>query len=180
MTDKIQRSYNPLHPSKTRSRHTQPRTPAPPPKERIRQNPLHNVKQPKPGIEYPHDSSPAIRKIKPRLQTVDHANHTVFTATTLSGPTARSARCLRGRPALVEPLSVTVGSGGADRDRTGDLLLAKQALSQLSYGPSFALRASEGFARIARQSRPFELPRAPGWPAIRSPAGAKDGGPGKT
>jgi hypothetical protein len=123
MTDKIQRSYNPLHPSKTRSRHTQPRTPAPPPKERIRQNPLHNVKQPKPGIEYPHDSSPAIRKIKPRLQTVDHANHTVFTATTLSGPTAHSARCLRGRPALVEPpfrsqdgrllvepLSVTVGS----------------------------------------------------------------------
>ena len=27
------------------------------------------------------------------------------------------------------------GSGGANRDRTGDLLLAKQALSQLSYGP---------------------------------------------
>ena len=26
--------------------------------------------------------------------------------------------------------------GGASRDRTGDLLLAKQALSQLSYGPS--------------------------------------------
>jgi hypothetical protein len=25
---------------------------------------------------------------------------------------------------------------GANRDRTGDLLLAKQALSQLSYGPS--------------------------------------------
>ena len=25
---------------------------------------------------------------------------------------------------------------GASRDRTGDLLLAKQALSQLSYGPS--------------------------------------------
>ncbi len=29
-----------------------------------------------------------------------------------------------------------VGAGGASRDRTGDLLLAKQALSQLSYGPS--------------------------------------------
>ena len=27
--------------------------------------------------------------------------------------------------------------GGANRDRTGDLLLAKQALSQLSYGPSW-------------------------------------------
>src|SRR6266851_5360974 len=26
-------------------------------------------------------------------------------------------------------------TGGANRDRTGDLLLAKQALSQLSYGP---------------------------------------------
>ncbi len=26
-------------------------------------------------------------------------------------------------------------AGGADRDRTGDLLLAKQALSQLSYSP---------------------------------------------
>jgi hypothetical protein len=25
---------------------------------------------------------------------------------------------------------------GANRDRTGDLLLAKQALSQLSYGPA--------------------------------------------
>ena len=33
---------------------------------------------------------------------------------------------------------VAAGSraGGASRDRTGDLLLAKQALSQLSYGPS--------------------------------------------
>ena len=28
--------------------------------------------------------------------------------------------------------------GGASRDRTGDLLLAKQALSQLSYGPAGA------------------------------------------
>jgi len=27
------------------------------------------------------------------------------------------------------------GSGGADRDRTGDPLLAKQVLSQLSYSP---------------------------------------------
>ena len=27
------------------------------------------------------------------------------------------------------------GNGGARRDRTDDLLLAKQALSQLSYGP---------------------------------------------
>ena len=32
-------------------------------------------------------------------------------------------------------MSVNSAPGGADRDRTGDLLLAKQALSQLSYGP---------------------------------------------
>jgi hypothetical protein len=36
------------------------------------------------------------------------------------------------------------GSGGADRDRTGDLLLAKQALSQLSYGP----RLRQGFGGL--------------------------------
>jgi len=30
-------------------------------------------------------------------------------------------------------------SNGASRDRTGDLLLAKQALSQLSYGPRIPL-----------------------------------------
>ena len=42
---------------------------------------------------------------------------------------------------LVEPSSFKlVGSGGADRDRTGDLLLAKQALSQLSYGPGANVR----------------------------------------
>ena len=30
------------------------------------------------------------------------------------------------------------GGGGADRDRTGDPLLAKQVLSQLSYSPKLA------------------------------------------
>ena len=30
---------------------------------------------------------------------------------------------------------VVVGAGGASRDRTGDLLVANQTLSQLSYGP---------------------------------------------
>ena len=31
---------------------------------------------------------------------------------------------------------VVVGAGGASRDRTGDLLVANQTLSQLSYGPT--------------------------------------------
>ena len=33
--------------------------------------------------------------------------------------------------------------GGANRDRTGDLLLAKQALSQLSYGPRAGVASQE-------------------------------------
>jgi hypothetical protein len=33
------------------------------------------------------------------------------------------------------PLSLARKTGGADRDRTGDLMLAKHALSQLSYSP---------------------------------------------
>ena len=43
-------------------------------------------------------------------------------------------------------------AGGANRDRTGDLLLAKQALSQLSYGP-----ALQSQRRLVGQGR-FELP----------------------
>ena len=37
--------------------------------------------------------------------------------------------------------------GGANRDRTDDLLLAKQALSQLSYGPA-PFRLTEGLQTL--------------------------------
>ncbi len=43
--------------------------------------------------------------------------------------------------------------GGARRDRTDDLMLAKHALYQLSYGPSFALRATEGLPSVARRAK---------------------------
>ena len=43
-----------------------------------------------------------------------------------------SRTTIRGIPDL------RFSSGGARRDRTDDLLLAKQALSQLSYGPSLS------------------------------------------
>ena len=43
-----------------------------------------------------------------------------------------AASCVFFPPAA----SLAACPGGANRDRTGDLLLAKQALSQLSYGPS--------------------------------------------
>jgi hypothetical protein len=49
-----------------------------------------------------------------------------------------AGRPLRGVPAKLVSLTkrrVTKVSGGARRDRTDDLMLAKHALSQLSYGP---------------------------------------------
>ena len=46
----------------------------------------------------------------------------------------------------------TAGVGGARRDRTADLLLAKQALSQLSYGPH-----NQEVVGLGR----FELPTSP-------------------
>ena len=53
-------------------------------------------------------------------------------------------------------------SGGARRDRTDDLMLAKHALSQLSYGPFCRLRAS-GPPILASARRRF----APSEPAVR-------------
>jgi hypothetical protein len=65
------------------------------------------------------------------------------------------------------------GAGGASRDRTGDLLLAKQALSQLSYGPIVRLAKivetifaditpqaagkKRGFCRLRRRESPLTL-----------------------
>ena len=42
---------------------------------------------------------------------------------------------------LLHSKSLKTWLGGARRDRTDDLLLAKQALSQLSYGPGYEQRA---------------------------------------
>ena len=56
-----------------------------------------------------------------------------------------------------------ITAGGARRDRTDDLLLAKQALSQLSYGPK-SVGAHLRYLRACR---------------AEAPHGAKAGGPGK-
>ena len=53
--------------------------------------------------------------------------------------------------ALLACLSQMSGDGGADRDRTGDPLLAKQVLSQLSYSPVHRLFTDEG-RRLARSA----------------------------
>ena len=44
--------------------------------------------------------------------------------------------------------------GGANRDRTDDLLLAKQALSQLSYGP-FSREHLVGLGGVAPPTSPL-------------------------
>ena len=54
------------------------------------------------------------------------------------------------QPRLIEP------SGGARRDRTDDLMLAKHALSQLSYGPDYRDKALVG-AKVVGLGR-LELP----------------------
>ena len=48
-------------------------------------------------------------------------------------------------------------SGGAKRDRTADLLRARQALSQLSYGPIFLQAFYTKLVGLGR----FELPTSP-------------------
>ena len=57
------------------------------------------------------------------------------------------------------------GAGGASRDRTGDLLVANQALSQLSYGPSFMGRNRRddfgGHYFVGRRQKAWFLPAAP-------------------
>ena len=58
---------------------------------------------------------------------------------------ALGALRLRDRYLSNSPLDCLRGiDGGAERDRTDDLLLAKQALSQLSYGPFAPTRATRG------------------------------------
>ena len=73
-----------------------------------------------------------------------HTDEPSFTMSKISSPAIRQTTklifLLRAQPSKV---------GGARRDRTDDLMLAKHALSQLSYGPvpedeCFALDQSGG------------------------------------
>ena len=74
-----------------------------------------------------------------------------------SGLPSRSSRlqpasALRA-PARQPSLASRAKAGGARRDRTDDLLLAKQALSQLSYGPRFSGLPSRS-SRLPARLRP--------------------------
>ena len=67
-------------------------------------------------------------------------------------PEGSSQSKLRSVFAVVaQHLSRSSRAGGADRDRTDDLKLAKHALSQLSYGPGSVMsRALVGLGRVER------------------------------
>jgi hypothetical protein len=54
---------------------------------------------------------------------------------TMSNRTGREPKLAANLAWRMTGIPLTPGNGGAGRDRTDDILLAKQALSQLSYGP---------------------------------------------
>ena len=66
-------------------------------------------------------------------------------------------------------------SGGARRDRTDDLMLAKHALSQLSYGPLGECKAFADSATAHSQSEWAKAPASSG--KAQTPC---NGGPGRT
>ena len=53
---------------------------------------------------------------------------------------------------LLSTRSLSVEYGGADRDRTGGLLVANQALSQLSYSPNRKVSMSQSFEDLKETS----------------------------
>ena len=112
-----------------------------------RPKPIHHVKEPE----------AVSRQLTAVSQNPkDRAGHNPRT-----GPASRSGNAAK--------------AGGADRNRTGDLLLAKQALSHLSYGPGSRGQPANPPARHAEARRPPSL-RSGAAPLARR---AKAGGPGK-
>ena len=83
-----------------------------------------------------------LKSLRPR----NHLSPTSEEARRETNP--RSVSLLPSRPCLLP----SAKTGGANRDRTGDLLLAKQALSQLSYGPVTPSRSLRFRSPLTRQS----------------------------
>ncbi len=86
-------------------------------------------------------------------------------------------------PAPQDKASASSSPGGARRDRTDDLMLAKHALSQLSYGPMpteagrFAPSARSAARPTGRRASWREPSGRTSAPALEA---SKDGGPGRT
>ena len=77
----------------------------------------------------------SVVKYRPRELTSTHPPQQVWVLLTLRpcGPKNSSQPNVRRQQSLTPNIRL---NGGADRDRTGGLLVANQALSQLSYSPS--------------------------------------------
>ena len=97
-------------------------------------SPLHNVKQPR--------SSSNETQRQP-----SHEDHQTFFKPGCILGDGTSSQAAKGRTAAAHFCASQAKNGGAGRDRTDDLKLAKLPLSQLSYGPF--LRRS-GAARLAQ------------------------------
>jgi hypothetical protein len=104
--------------------------------------PLHNVRYP------PEDGGPTTENIilssgpssLPSRRALSHSTKLMFRIGRIPRPTRRGSFFLPGLAVLRRPISVLRRpNGGARRDRTDDLMLAKHALSQLSYGPGTAI-----------------------------------------
>ncbi len=103
----------------------------------------------------------------------DHTCEVMFSRTNCTWSSSRSVFTLRAPTRQPSPSSGSPSrswlqpakAGGARRDRTDDLMLAKHALSQLSYGP-VSKRRIPCRARLRKRLRRSSLP-------LRGPAGPK-------
>ena len=105
-------------------------------------------------------SSPMIRTRSQRLSAFAHAN------------AYRRKRLSPETPVALTAKAVAFAGGGGDRDRTDDLLLAKQALSRLSYTPGgcIAATAPTGASQMRRKGIQQLLHSPLGVAAQRLPA----------
>ena len=71
------------------------------------------------------------------LSAIYYPKSNVVGSSGLEPPTSRLSG-VRSNHLSYEPLYEPSGSGGEERDRTDDPLLAKQVLSQLSYTPVYS------------------------------------------
>src|SRR5690554_6121780 len=71
----------------------------------------------------------------PRSKHDPQAGASTKRPTPVHKPRDDTVRSHRNRHRTTATRLAQTGTGGADRDRTGDPLLAKQVLSQLSYSP---------------------------------------------
>ena len=120
--------------------------------------PIHNVKQPDddtPGPQGP-DNIAAIPCSSQRGTQTPSLDTKVVELNGIEPAGQRSAN----QDFIGSPHRPT-RDGGAERDRTDDLLLAKQALSQLSYSPSPFVRLDQLQSRAHRGLARLESRRSP-------------------